>query len=116
MTVVAEDKDAYRASFERFASAHAASDPAWLRERRTAAIARFVEKGLPTPRDEAWRHTPVAPLTRGRFEPADPAATPPPATPMTTRAGFSWPPMAKNFFDIVTALPDRGRRAAAWRR
>ena len=79
MTAVAEDKDAYRASFERFASAHAASDPAWLRERRTAAIARFVEKGLPTPRDEAWRHTPVAPLTRGRFEPADPAATPPPA-------------------------------------
>ncbi len=79
MSVVAEDKDAYRASFERFASAHAASDPAWLRERRTAAIARFVEKGLPTPRDEAWRHTPVAPLTRGRFEPADPVATPPPA-------------------------------------
>ena len=79
MTVVAEGKDAYRASFERFASAHAASDPAWLRERRTAAIARFVEKGLPTPRDEAWRHTPVAPLTRGGFEPADPAAIPPPA-------------------------------------
>jgi Fe-S cluster assembly protein SufD len=79
MTAVAEDKDAYRASFERFASAHASSDPAWLRERRTAAIARFVEKGLPTPRDEAWRHTPVAPLTRGRFEPTDPTATPPPA-------------------------------------
>ena len=79
MSVVAEDRDAYRASFERFASTHAASDPAWLRERRTAAIARFVEKGLPTPRDEAWRHTPVAPLTRARFEPADPVATPPPA-------------------------------------
>ena len=79
MTAVAEDKDAYRASFERFASAHASSDPAWLRERRTAAIARFVEKGLPTPRDEAWRHTPLAPLAKGRFEPADPAATPPPA-------------------------------------
>ncbi len=47
MAAVAEDKDAYRAGFERFAAAHAASDPAWLRERRTAAIARFVERGLP---------------------------------------------------------------------
>jgi Fe-S cluster assembly protein SufD len=74
MAAVAEDKDAYRAGFERFAAAHAASDPAWLRERRTAAIARFVEHGLPTARDEAWRHTPAAPLAKGRFLPADPAA------------------------------------------
>lgn len=76
MTAVAEDRDAYRGSFERFAAAHAGSDPAWLRERRTAAIARFVEKGLPTARDEAWRHTPTAPLAKGLFEPADAAARP----------------------------------------
>jgi Fe-S cluster assembly protein SufD len=76
MAAVAEDKDAFRASFERFAAAHSA-DPAWLRERRTAAIARAVERGLPTPRDEAWRHTPTAPLARAlRLEPADPAARP----------------------------------------
>ena len=81
VTAVAAEKDAYRASFERFAAARAGSEPAWLRERRTAAIARFVEKGLPTPRDEAWRHTPIAPLTRGRFEPADPAAAPSPRGP-----------------------------------
>ncbi len=68
MAAVAEEKDAYRAGFERFAAAHAGSDPAWLRERRTAAVARFVEKGLPTARDEAWRHTPVAPLAKGRFD------------------------------------------------
>jgi Fe-S cluster assembly protein SufD len=77
MAVVAEEKDAYRAGFERFAAAHAGSDPAWLRERRTAAFARFVEKGLPTAKDEAWRHTPVAPLAKGRFEPAAPDAPPP---------------------------------------
>ncbi len=77
MTAVSEEKDAYRAGFERFAlSPAAASEPAWLRERRTAAFARFVEAGFPTPRDEAWRHTPVAPLTRTRFEPADPDARP----------------------------------------
>jgi Fe-S cluster assembly protein SufD len=71
---VAEDKDAYRESFERFAAAHALSDPAWLRARRTAAVARFVERGLPTARDEAWRHTPLAPLVKGRFLAADTSA------------------------------------------
>lgn len=74
MAVVAGEKDAYRAGFERFAAAHAGSDPAWLRERRTAAFARFVEQGLPTARDEGWRHTPVAPLAKGRFEAAAPDA------------------------------------------
>jgi Fe-S cluster assembly protein SufD len=76
MTAVAEEREAYRESFVRFAAARAGSDPAWLRERRTAAIARFVERGMPTPRDEAWRHTPTAPLVKARFEPADPAARP----------------------------------------
>jgi Fe-S cluster assembly protein SufD len=77
MSAVDVERDAYRAGFERFAlSKAAASEPAWLRERRTAAFARFVEGGLPGPRDEAWRHTPLAPLTRGRFEPSDPLARP----------------------------------------
>jgi Fe-S cluster assembly protein SufD len=71
---VAEDKDAYRESFERFAAAHAGSDPGWLRARRTAAMASFVERGLPTARDESWRHTPPGPLVKGRFLPADPAS------------------------------------------
>jgi Fe-S cluster assembly protein SufD len=80
MGAVSEDKDTYRAGFERFAlSKAAASEPSWLRERRTAAFARFVASGLPTPRDEAWRHTPIAPLTRARPEPADPDAKPAPA-------------------------------------
>jgi len=77
VAAVADEKDAYRAGFERFAAAHGGSEPAWLRERRTAAFARFVERGLPGPRDEAWRHTPTAPLSKARFEPADPAAPPP---------------------------------------
>ncbi len=74
MSVVAEEKDVYRAAFERLAKARGGSEPAWLRGRRAAAIERFAENGLPTPRDEAWRHTPLAPLTRGRFGPAGQAA------------------------------------------
>jgi Fe-S cluster assembly protein SufD len=74
MSTVVEEKDEYRASFERLTAGPAAAEPAFVRERRTAAFARFVEKGLPGPRDEAWRHTPMAPVSRARFEPADPAA------------------------------------------
>jgi Fe-S cluster assembly protein SufD len=72
VTAVAEEKDAYRQSFERFAQA-SAGEPEWLRELRASAFARFVEKGLPGPRDEAWRHTPIAPITRTRWEPVEPA-------------------------------------------
>ena len=91
MGSVGIEKDAYREGFERFAlSKDAASEPSWLRERRTAAFARFVERGLPSPRDEAWRHTNMAPITRGRFEPA----------------AFDARPSA----DVVSLLP--GERAA----
>ena len=77
MSAVGEAKDTYRAGFERFAHSPAsAAEPSWLRERRTASFARFVELGLPTPRDESWRHTPLAPLTRRHFEPADPGVLP----------------------------------------
>jgi Fe-S cluster assembly protein SufD len=68
VTPVTEEKDAFRQSFERFVGATPAG-PEWLRERRTTAFGRFVEKGLPGPRDEAWRHTPITPITRTRWEP-----------------------------------------------
>jgi Fe-S cluster assembly protein SufD len=74
MDAVAEETDVYRAAFARLAAARDGNEPAWLRERRGAAIGRFAEKGLPRPKDEAWRHTPVAPLTKARFEPPDPEA------------------------------------------
>jgi Fe-S cluster assembly protein SufD len=74
MSTMVEGRDAYRATFERFAASAAPAEPAFVLERRTSAFARFVERGLPAPRDEAWRHTPIAPLLRTRFERADPAA------------------------------------------
>ncbi|MCG6925254.1 MAG: Fe-S cluster assembly protein SufD [Acidobacteria bacterium] len=76
MTAVVEEKEAYRQSFERFVGASVA-EPDWQRERRAAAFARFVEKGLPGPRDEAWRQTPIAPITRTLWEPVEPPAAVP---------------------------------------
>jgi Fe-S cluster assembly protein SufD len=45
-----------------------AADPAWLREERRAAMARFAERGLPTPRDEDWKYTSIAPLAATPFD------------------------------------------------
>ena len=43
---------------------------AWVEERRRQALRGFNERGLPSPREEAWRYTNVAPLTRAKFVPA----------------------------------------------
>jgi Fe-S cluster assembly protein SufD len=50
--------------------AHDAAVPAWLREARQAAYERFLELGLPTTRDEDWKYTNPAPISRGDFHPA----------------------------------------------
>jgi Fe-S cluster assembly protein SufD len=39
----------------------------WVRDARTAAFARFKERGFPTVRDEDWRETNVAELARTSF-------------------------------------------------
>ncbi|MHC4909268.1 MAG: Fe-S cluster assembly protein SufD [Planctomycetota bacterium] len=39
-------------------------EPEWLAALRASAEARFGEIGLPTPRDEAWRQTNLAPLSK----------------------------------------------------
>jgi Fe-S cluster assembly protein SufD len=58
---------------DSFASA-AAKSPAWLRSIRESALARFVEMGLPTTRDEEWRFTNIAPLAKAEFQLAEPDA------------------------------------------
>jgi Fe-S cluster assembly protein SufD len=54
----------------------AAGEPAWLRDARRAAIARFADRGLPTTRDEDWKYTSLAPVRETAFEAADGAADP----------------------------------------
>jgi Fe-S cluster assembly protein SufD len=53
--------------------------PAWLRELRRAAIARFAERGWPTTRDEEWKYTPLSPLTSTAFDLGLDGASPDPA-------------------------------------
>ncbi len=56
---------AFRASAE--ALARAGDVPAWLTERRRVGWSQFAATGFPTTRDEDWRFTSVAPITRTHF-------------------------------------------------
>lgn len=48
---------------------------AWVRALREQALARFTDIGFPTPADEGWKYTNVAPLLRQSFAITDSAAT-----------------------------------------
>ncbi len=66
-------KDRYVADFRAFAENGAGAAPAWLKEMREGAIARFAELGFPTTKQEEWRFTSVAPVAETRFALAPPA-------------------------------------------
>jgi Fe-S cluster assembly protein SufD len=61
------EAESYLADFDRQAQAAAGQEPAWLRERRQAAMARFAAVGFPTTRQEDWKYTNVAPIARQPF-------------------------------------------------
>src|SRR5262245_20484190 len=63
-----EGKDVYLSDFERFEKGLPKGEPAFVRQLREEAIDRFAELGIPGPRDEEWRSTPLAPLLGMRFE------------------------------------------------
>jgi Fe-S cluster assembly protein SufD len=61
------EQQRYLSQFDSFARRQADRDPAWLMEKRQAAIRRFNRLGFPTTHDEAWRFTSLAPLRRTAF-------------------------------------------------
>lgn len=57
----------YLRQFDAFAANGGSTSPAWLQQRRAAAIESFRRSGLPSTKDEDWRFTSVAPISRGDF-------------------------------------------------
>jgi Fe-S cluster assembly protein SufD len=79
MTTVADKSvNSYRDDFARWMENLPGSGLPWLREIRQESIERFVALGFPTLRDEAWRFTPLAPLTKVNFQSVDRSSTPRP--------------------------------------
>lgn len=68
VTEIAEDKNSFTEGFKALQSGPA--DAPWLTQLRENAMARFVETGFPTTKDEEWKYTNVAPLVRAGFKPA----------------------------------------------
>ena len=64
--------ETYQRQFEAFAANGGREGPSWLPGMRRAAMDQFVRVGFPTPRDEEWRFTPVAPIAQAEFSPAAP--------------------------------------------
>ncbi len=67
MTPAADVRERYIAAFAAFARNGAAGSPAWLREIRERAIARFSALGFPSMKQEEWRFTSVAPIAETAF-------------------------------------------------
>ena len=56
------------ANFAQFEREITKNGQAWTQPLRQAAIARFAELGFPTPREEEWKYTNVAPIARIPFQ------------------------------------------------
>ena len=70
---IMKETEPHLEKFERFEQQ--AKHPAWVFPLRKAGLARFAELGYPTLKDEDWRFTNVAPITKLPFEPVfEPAA------------------------------------------
>ena len=68
MSITLSEKDnGYMEGFSRFEKTAPGSNLGWLKSIREHAITRFSELGFPTPRDEDWRFTNVAPIARSSF-------------------------------------------------
>src|SRR5947207_10340011 len=66
MSTAIAQLESYLEAFTEFSRATSAA-PAWLRDLREAAFARFSAVGFPTTRDEDWRFTNISALVRTPF-------------------------------------------------
>src|SRR3990172_13114375 len=70
MGVPIDVKQTYLAAAAAVADSVPGTTHSWLRQLRERSRDRFAEAGFPTTRDEAWRYTSLAALTRQVFAPA----------------------------------------------
>jgi Fe-S cluster assembly protein SufD len=75
MSTAIAQVESYLEAFTEFSRATVAA-PAWLRDLREAAFARFSAEGFPTTRDEDWRFTNISALVRTPFRLARGSAHP----------------------------------------
>lgn len=70
MSQAVKEENTYSAAFRQLQEEGSANAPSWIKGLRENAFARFEELGFPTIRQEEWKYTNVAPIAKGKFEPA----------------------------------------------
>lgn len=65
---VMEQQPGLMESHARLIESRNGDEPKWLRSMRQHAFEQFAARGYPTPRDEEWRFTNLAPLAKTQFE------------------------------------------------
>src|SRR5437763_15742339 len=59
----------YQEAFRQATQTRAADEPAWLQTLRESSFAEFERAGLPNVKQEDWKYTNVAPITKTNFVP-----------------------------------------------
>lgn len=67
---IAKEQSAYSQAFRALQEKVGTLTPSWVRRLRADAFERFEELGFPTTRQEEWKYTNVAPITKANFDPA----------------------------------------------
>jgi Fe-S cluster assembly protein SufD len=73
---VRKEKDQYLANFAEFERQSSGHGPDWLDQLRKTSILQVAEYGFPTPAEEDWKYTNLAPLSRIPFQLPAPAKLP----------------------------------------
>jgi Fe-S cluster assembly protein SufD len=70
---IVKEENEYQAAFRRLQQRTTAGDPAWFGRLRESAMDRFEQLGFPSVKEEEWKYTNVAPITKLNFRPALPS-------------------------------------------
>ncbi len=67
--VVKQEEGSYQAAFRRLQQRSASAASSWMARLRESAMDRFEQLGFPSVKEEDWKYTNVAPISRLSFEP-----------------------------------------------
>ncbi len=67
---IVKEENQYQAAFRQLQQSTAASNTAWFGRLRESAMDRFEQLGFPSVKEEEWKYTNVAPITKLTFNPA----------------------------------------------
>src|ERR671910_509804 len=73
MSQIVKEENQYQAGFRELQQ-RTTGDPAWFARLRESAMDRFEQLGFPSVKEEEWKYTNVAPISKLNFKPALPSS------------------------------------------